>query len=179
MHRIGFRIVYFSALLAAALLPGSLCAQPSRAAAPQSQQQQQPSKQKSKQEQQAKPQTHPSYSSSSTSQAEASSPSDNPNVAPDPHKFDRYHAEQDIEVATFYLHKGDPDAAIPRLQEAARLRPHYGKPRLLLAECYEKKHDPDNTIKYLKEYLKVYPRAPDAKKVQKKIEKLQKEAEAD
>lgn len=172
MHRFQFRVVYFSALLAAALLAGSLRAQPSCAAAPQSQQQQQPSKQ----QQQPKPQTHPSYSSSSTSQAEANSPSDNPNVTPDPHKFDRYHAEQDIEVATFYLHKGDPDAAIPRLQEAARLRPHYGKPRLLLAECYEKKHDPDNAIKYLKEYLKVYPQAPDARKVQKKIEKLQKDA---
>jgi tetratricopeptide (TPR) repeat protein len=114
------------------------------------------------------------YSSSQTKQVEAASPADNPNQPADPHKYDRYNAERDIEVADFYMHKGDPDAAIPRLEEASRLRADYGKPRLLLAECYEKKHDPDNAVKYLKEYLKVYPHAPDAKKVEKKIEELQK-----
>jgi tetratricopeptide (TPR) repeat protein len=117
------------------------------------------------------------YSTSATKQAEASSPNDHPNAAPDPHKYDRYNAEKDIDVATFYLHKGDPDAAIPRLEEAAKLRPDYGKPRLLLAECYEKKHDPENAVKYLREYLKVFPHAPDADKVQKKIEQLQKKME--
>lgn len=115
------------------------------------------------------------YSSSEKKQAEAASPTNNPNAPSDPHKYDRYNAEKDIDVATFYLHKGDPDAAIPRLEEAAKLRPDYGKPRLLLAECYEKKHDPDNAIKYLKEYLKVYPHAPDADKVQKKIHQLEKQ----
>jgi tetratricopeptide (TPR) repeat protein len=89
------------------------------------------------------------------------------------HKYDAYNAEKDIDVATFYIHKGDIDAAIPRLEEAAKLQPNYGKPRLLLADCYEKKHDPVNAVKYYKEYLKVYPNAPDAKKIQKKIEKLE------
>lgn len=117
------------------------------------------------------------YSSSAKKQAEAGSPSDNPDQPLDPHKFDRLNAEKDIDVATFYMHKGDPDAAIPRLEEAARLRPDYGKPRLLLAECYEKKHDPDSAIKYLKEYLNVYPHAPDAEKVRKKIRQLQKQAQ--
>jgi tetratricopeptide (TPR) repeat protein len=95
--------------------------------------------------------------------------------APDPEsdpKYDAFHAEQDIEVGMFYLHKGDTDAAILRFEHAAGLRPNYGKPRLLLAEAYEKKHDPDSALKYYKEYLKVYPDAPDAKKIQKKIEKL-------
>jgi tetratricopeptide (TPR) repeat protein len=91
----------------------------------------------------------------------------------DPHKYDAYNAEQDIEVGTFYMHKGDLDAAIPRFEEAASLRPTYGKPRLLLAEAYEKKKDNDSALKYYKEYLKVYPNAPDAKKIQKKIEKLE------
>lgn len=91
----------------------------------------------------------------------------------DPHKYDAYNAEKDIEVGTFYLHKGDLDAAIPRFEEAAGLRPTYGKPRLLLAEVYEKKKEPETALKYYKEYLKVYPDAPDAKKVQKKIEKLE------
>lgn len=91
----------------------------------------------------------------------------------DPHKYDAYNAEKDIEVGTFYMHKGDIDAAIPRFEDAATLRPNYGKPRLLLAEAYEKKKEPDAALKYYKEYLKVYPDAPDAKKIQKKIEKLE------
>lgn len=91
----------------------------------------------------------------------------------DPHKYDAFNAEKDIEVGTFYMHKGDLDAAIPRLEEAASLRPNYGKPRLLLAELYEKKKDPNSALKYYREYLKVYPNAPDAKKIQKKIEKLE------
>lgn len=70
------------------------------------------------------------------------------------------------------MHKGDVDAAIPRFEDAVRLRPNYGKPRLLLAECYEKKHEPATALKYYKEYLKVYPNAPDRKTIEKKIEKL-------
>ena len=93
----------------------------------------------------------------------------------DEHKYDAFNAEKDIEVGTFYMHKGDVDAAIPRFEEAAKLRPNYGKPRLLLAEAYEKKHDPDTALKYYKEYLQVYPHAPDAKRIQKKIEKLEKQ----
>jgi tetratricopeptide (TPR) repeat protein len=92
---------------------------------------------------------------------------------PDDHKYDAFNAEKDIEVGTFYMHKGDVDAAIPRFEDAVKLRPEYGKPRLLLAEAYEKKHDPSTALKYYKEYLKVYPHAPDAKKIEKKIEKLE------
>lgn len=92
---------------------------------------------------------------------------------PDDHKYDAFNAEKDIEVGTFYMHKGDVDAAIPRFEDAAKLRPQYGKPRLLLAEAYEKKRDPSTALKYYKEYLKVYPRAPDAKKIEKRIEKLE------
>jgi tetratricopeptide (TPR) repeat protein len=98
-------------------------------------------------------------------------PQNKPDPEDDP-KYDAFHAEQDIEVGMFYLHKGDTDAAIGRFEHAAGLRPNYGKPRLLLAEAYEKKHDPDSAVKYYKEYLKVYPDAPDAKKIHKKIEKL-------
>ena len=43
-----------------------------------------------------------------------------------------------------------------------------------LAECYEKKGDPSEAVRYYKEYLQVLPNAPDAKKVQQKIEKLSK-----
>jgi len=81
-------------------------------------------------------------------------------------------AEQDLEVASYYIHKGDPDAAIPRLEEAIRLKPKLAKPRLMLAEVYEKKGDPAEAVKYYKEYLEVFPSAPDAKKIERKIEKL-------
>ncbi|HTU32651.1 MAG TPA: tetratricopeptide repeat protein [Candidatus Acidoferrum sp.] len=167
-----FRTLCFSTLLVSAIFFGvsRLHAKASPSVSPQSN-----GKQTQSQKQQQTPPPQPGYSSSATAQAEANSPNDDPNAKPDPHLYDRYHAEQDIEVATFYIQKGDPDAAIPRLEEAARLRPDYGKPRLLLAECYEKKHDPDNAVKYLKDYLKVYPGAPDAKKVRDKIKKLEKE----
>lgn len=95
-------------------------------------------------------------------------PEDNP-------AWDPFHAAQDIDVGTFYMHKGDLDAAIGRFEDAIRLRPNFAKPRILLAEVYEKKGDKAEALHYYKEYLQVFPDAPDAKKVQKKIEKLAKE----
>jgi tetratricopeptide (TPR) repeat protein len=81
-------------------------------------------------------------------------------------------ADEDMEVASYYIHKGDPDAAIPRLEEAIRLKPKLAKPRLMLAELYEKKGDAAAAVKCYKEYLEVFPTAPDEKKIQKKIAKL-------
>jgi tetratricopeptide (TPR) repeat protein len=97
-----------------------------------------------------------------------------PGVLPpeDDPAWDPFHAQQDLDVGTFYMHKGDTDAAIARFQDAVRLRANFAKPRLLLAEAYEKKGDKSQAIRYYKEYLKVLPNAPDAKKVQQKIEKL-------
>jgi tetratricopeptide (TPR) repeat protein len=86
--------------------------------------------------------------------------------------YDPVSAQDDIDVGMFYLHKGDIDAAISRFQDAIRLRSNFAKPRLLLAEAYEKKGDKASELKYYKEYLQVYPKAPDAKKIQSKIEKL-------
>ncbi len=81
-------------------------------------------------------------------------------------------AEEDIEVGTFYMHKGDTDAAIPRFEDAIRQKPRLGKPRILLAEAYEKKGDKPNAAKSYEEYLQVFPNAVDKKKIEKKIEKL-------
>jgi tetratricopeptide (TPR) repeat protein len=106
------------------------------------------------------------------------SSSKQPNVPPPKDKttnYDPLPAEQDVDVGTFYMHKGDIDAAIPRFEDAIRLRPNFAKPRLLLAEAYEKKGDKSTAVKYYKEYLKVFPGAPDTKKIQKKIEKLSRE----
>lgn len=97
-----------------------------------------------------------------------------PTPAPAPGQ-DAYLAQKDIEVGTFYMHKGDIDAAIDRFQDAIKNKPNFAKPRLLLAEAYEKKGEKSEVLKYYKEYLQVFPQAPDAKKIQKKIEKLNKE----
>jgi tetratricopeptide (TPR) repeat protein len=99
-----------------------------------------------------------------------------PGVLPpeDDPAWDPFHAQQDIDVGMFYLHKGDIDAAISRFEDAVRLRANFAKPRLLLAECYEKKNDPSEAVRYYKEYLQVLPNAPDAKKVREKIDKLSK-----
>lgn len=113
--------------------------------------------------------------------APAASPKDapkksKPGVLPpesDP-AWDPFHAQQDIDVGMFYLHKGDVDAAISRFEDAVRLRANFAKPRLLLAECYEKKDDPSEALRYYKEYLQVLPNAPDAKKIREKIDKLSK-----
>jgi tetratricopeptide (TPR) repeat protein len=97
-----------------------------------------------------------------------------PGVLPpeDDPAWDPFHAQQDVDVGKFYLDKGDLDAAIARFEEAVQLRANFAKPRLLLAETYEKKGDKQEAVRYYKEYLQVLPNAPDAKKVKEKIEKL-------
>lgn len=104
----------------------------------------------------------------------ASPPSASPSQAPqaDATAPDRVTADQDIDVGLFYMHKGDVDAAIPRFQDAIHKQPKLAKPRLLLAEAYEKKRDKISAAKYYKEYLQVFPNAPDGKKIEKKIDKL-------
>ncbi|MGH9714732.1 MAG: tetratricopeptide repeat protein [Candidatus Acidiferrales bacterium] len=87
-------------------------------------------------------------------------------------RYDPYPAQKDLEVGMFYLHKGDVDAAIDRFKDAIVQRPNFAKPRLLLGEAYQKKGDKSEALKYYKEYLQVFPNAPDAKNVRKKIEKL-------
>ena len=94
-----------------------------------------------------------------------------PNAVPNP-GANAYAAAKDVEVATFYVHKGDPDAAIPRLEDAIKMKPNFAKPRLMLAEIYEKKSDKPDAVRYYKEYLSVFPDAGDRKKVEKRIEKL-------
>jgi tetratricopeptide (TPR) repeat protein len=86
--------------------------------------------------------------------------------------WDPFHAAQDMDVGKFYMDKGDWDAAITRFEDAIRLRANFAKPRELMAEAYEKKGDKQEAVRYYKEYLQVLPNAPDAKKIQKKIEQL-------
>jgi tetratricopeptide (TPR) repeat protein len=136
-----------------------------------------------------RPSTDPDAPQESSSKKALPAPDDDPAPAPtdapkkskpgvlppeDDPAWDPFHAQQDIDVGMFYLHKGDTDAAISRFEDAIRLRANFAKPRLLLAECYEKKNDPTEALRYYKEYLQVLPNAPDAKKVREKIDKLSK-----
>ena len=81
-------------------------------------------------------------------------------------------AEHDIEVGEYYLRKGDVDAAIGRFQDAIALQPNLAKPRLLLGQACEKKGDKAAAAKAYQEYLRLFPNAPGAKKIEKKIERL-------
>jgi tetratricopeptide (TPR) repeat protein len=118
----------------------------------------------------SKPQDDKSGESSSSSSASGNA--DELQQADTGQKYDPFPAEQDVEVGTFYLHKGDTDAAISRFEDAIRLKSNFAKPRLLLAQIYEKKNDKITAAKYYKEYLEVYPHAPDTKKIREKIAKL-------
>lgn len=83
-------------------------------------------------------------------------------------------ANKDIEVGSFYMRKGDEGAAIARFQEAVQLRPKDPKARLLLAEAYEKNGDKTHAAQTYRDYLAAFPKAADADKIEKKIEKLAK-----
>lgn len=117
--------------------------------------------------------TSPPAQSNQAPAASGASPSSS--AAANQQQWDPFDAQKDVDVGTFYMRKGDADAAIGRFEDAIRLNPKLAKPRYLLGEIYEKKKNPTRAVEYYKEYLKVYPGAPDAKKVEKKIEKLSKE----
>src|SRR3984893_2729155 len=96
--------------------------------------------------------------------------------APPEHVFDPLHAEKSIEVGTFYLKKGNYDAAIDRFMDATRFQPKLARPWRLLGETYEKKHDNANAIDSYKKYLEILPSAVDAAKVKKRIALLEEKA---
>jgi Tfp pilus assembly protein PilF len=81
-------------------------------------------------------------------------------------------ADKDVDVGTFYMHKGDYGAAISRLEEAVQLDPRYPKARLLLAESYEKQGDRTRALETYEGYVKAFPDAHDEKKIRKKIDEL-------
>lgn len=97
--------------------------------------------------------------------------------ADDQPKWDPLRAEKDIEVGQYYMKKGDVDAAIDRFQDATVAKPGYAVPFKYLGEAQEKKGLKKPAIKSYQRYLDLYPKAEDAEKIKKKIEKLYKEAE--
>ena len=89
-------------------------------------------------------------------------------------EWDPLRANKDMEVGTFYLKKGNYDAAIDRFEEAARLQPGLARPFLKLGETYEKKKDLPKAVESYRKYLELYKTAPDGNKIRKRIEGLEK-----
>jgi len=85
-------------------------------------------------------------------------------------------AKEDVNVGTFYMHKGDYGAAISRLKEAVGLDPRNVEARLRLAESYEKQQNWSAALKTYQDYLRDFPKARDEKKIHKKIEELSRKA---
>jgi tetratricopeptide (TPR) repeat protein len=105
-------------------------------------------------------------------------PAETPPAPPAPSEpaapvFDPLHAERSIEVGTFYLKKGNYDAAIDRFMDATRFQPKLASPWKLLGEAYEKKHDDSAAADSYKKYLELFPTAADAAKIKKRIAELE------
>jgi tetratricopeptide (TPR) repeat protein len=97
--------------------------------------------------------------------------------AEDQPKWDPQRAEKDLEVGQYYMRKGDVDAAIDRFTDATVAKPGYAVPFKYLGEAQEKKGLNKPAAKSYQRYLDLYPKAEDAEKIRKRIEKLYKEAE--
>src|SRR5258707_2641505 len=95
--------------------------------------------------------------------------------APDQPSWDPLRAEKDLEVGQYYMRKGDLDAAMDRFQDATTAKPGFAIPFRYLGEAQEKKGLKKQAIKSYQRYLDIVPRADDAEKVKKRIEKLYKE----
>jgi tetratricopeptide (TPR) repeat protein len=87
--------------------------------------------------------------------------------------YDPLRANKSLEIGTFYLKRGNYDAAIERFQDATHFQPKLARSYSLLGEAYERKGDVDNALVFYKKYLAVYRTAPDREKILKRIEKLE------
>jgi tetratricopeptide (TPR) repeat protein len=96
---------------------------------------------------------------------------------PDQPTWDPLRAERDMQVGIYYMHKGDIDAAIDRFEDATLAKPGYALPFRYLGEAQEKKGAKKQAIKSYQRYLDLFPKAEDKDKIQKKIDKLNKEVE--
>jgi tetratricopeptide (TPR) repeat protein len=91
--------------------------------------------------------------------------------------FDPLHANKAVEVGTFYMKRGNYDAAIERFQDATHFQPSLARPYYLLGVAYERKGELDKALAAYRKYLEVYRTAPDREKILKHIEKLESQAE--
>jgi tetratricopeptide (TPR) repeat protein len=96
-----------------------------------------------------------------------------PPPAPTEPVYDPLRADKSVEIGTFYMKRGNYDAAIERFQDATHFQPKLARPYSLLGEAYERKGEVDNALAAYKKYLEVYRTAPDREKILKRIEKLE------
>ena len=99
-----------------------------------------------------------------------------PPPAPTEPTYDPLRANKSVEIGTFYLKRGNYDAAIERFEDATHFQPKLARPYSLLGEAYERKGDVDKALAAYRKYLDVYRNAPDREKIQKRIEKLESES---
>ena len=74
------------------------------------------------------------------------------------------------------MRKGDVDAAIDRFEDATLAKPGYAIPFRFLGEAQAKKGLKKQAIKSYQRYLDLYPHAEDRDKIQKRIDRLHKQA---
>ena len=96
-----------------------------------------------------------------------------PPLAPTEPTYDPLRADKSVEIGTFYLKRGNYDAAIERFQDATHFQPKLARPYSLLGEAYERKGEVDKALAAYRKYLEVYRTAPDREKILKHIEKLE------
>jgi tetratricopeptide (TPR) repeat protein len=96
-----------------------------------------------------------------------------PPPAPAEPTYDPLRANKSVEIGTFYMKRGNYDAAIERFQDATHFQPKLARSYALLGEAYERKGDIDNALTSYRKYLAVYRNAPDRDKILKRIEKLE------
>jgi tetratricopeptide (TPR) repeat protein len=98
-----------------------------------------------------------------------------PAPPPEPPKpvFDPLRANKSLEVGSFYMKRGNYDAAIDRFTDATQFEPGLARSYSLLGEAYEHKGDVGNALAAYRKYLQLLRNAPDREKIQKRIEKLE------
>ena len=125
---------------------------------------------------QAPPDDSPPAPQANSQQPAPKKNADNPVAsAPDQPTWDPLRADKDMQVGKYYMKKGDIDAAIDRFEDATLAKPGYALPFLYLGDAYEKKGKKKPAVKAYQRYLDLDPKAEDADKIRKKIEKLHEE----
>ena len=80
-----------------------------------------------------------------------------PPPPPEPPKpvFDPLRANKSLEVGSFYMKRGNYDAAIDRFTDATQFEPGLARSYSLLGEAYEHKGDVDNALAAYRKYLQL------------------------
>ena len=81
-------------------------------------------------------------------------------------------AMKDIEVGDYYYKQENYHAAISRYREALEFKPHDAEATFRLAEALNKTGDTAGALENYRDYLKILPNGPYAKKAHEALDKL-------